>query len=441
MSPLYRHSLFQHKRAPRRGITLIEVLIAIAISLTVLLALAVAFREMSKEISNGRAVMELSTQLRSATETLRQDLTNATVIPRPWTDASPQQGYLEAGEGPLRDNSIDVTDPIEFPFSMQGDVDDFLALTVRTTGKPYRGRFNGRIIESPVAEVVYWTQVNNTVVGNPIADNPAIVSYPAGEYLVLYRRVLLVRPDLNPSVTGAASIDVFYQENDVSVRDQGGSLVCNTLEDLTLLQNRFAHALPPDPNVLQLAEMNRTILANRVLILNNEGDDILLTDLTGYDLQVYSPNAEVLEYNVSNGPFDNNQHIIEPSDTGYVDLSSSLPAKYDGAFVDMGFAAGAADTWFEGVPQSLDYWGNNVWTNWSMHYERDGLDQDGIYGADQGVNGFDDDGFNGVDDTFERETYPPYPYPLRGVRFTIRVLDVKTKQMRQSTVTHSFLPK
>lgn len=438
MSQINRRSSRMINQRNRRGITIVEILIAITISLTVLLALAVAFREMSKEISNGRSVMELATKLRNATETIRNDVENATVTPRHWTDNASQLGYFEVGEGPSRD-----TDGFGTNFDMQGDIDDYIALTVRSEGKPFRGRFNGLIIESPVAEVIYWTEVRNSVSNNPIPGSAAIVEYSSGESLVLYRRVLLVRPDLN--VTAAfpgANINGFYQANDVSVRIVSGRLTPNSLEDLTLFENRYAHNYGPG-NTYPLAEMDRNVLALRKLSGNNEGEDVLLTDLLGFDLAVYSPNAPVVDYSPAPAnAYDNNQYIVEPNDTAYAALvtSGSYPTVFQGAFVDMGFAGGASPVQFFGNPQSLGLNGTRVWTNWTMHYEKDGIDQDGNFGADTATNGIDDNGINGVDDTSERDTLPPYPYPLRGLQVKLRLIDVKTKQIRQSTLTQSFLP-
>ena len=437
MSQTNRRSSRMINQRNRRGITIVEILIAITISLTVLLALAVAFREMSKEISNGRSVMELATKLKNATETIRNDLENATVTPRHWTDNASQLGYFEVGEGPSRD-----TDGFGSNFDMQGDIDDYIALTVRSEGKPFRGRLGALIIESPVAEVIYWTEVRNSVAANPVPNNAAIVDYSAGESLVLHRRVLLVRPDLDLSgLVYAGGLNEYYQFNDVSARFVGGSFVPNSLEELTLFENRYAHT--DGGGTFPLAEMDRNVLALRKLSGNNEGEDVLLTDMLGFDLAVYSSDAPVVNYSPAPAnPYDNNQYAVEPNDTGYSALvsSGSYPTVLQGAFVDMGFAGGVSPFQFFGNPQSLALNGTRVWTNWTMHYEKDGIDQDGLYGADTATNGIDDDGINGVDDTGERDTLPPYPYPLRGLQVKLRLIDVKTKQIRQSTLTQSFLP-
>jgi hypothetical protein len=81
-----------------------------------------------------------------------------------------------------------------------------------------------------------------------------------------------------------------------------------------------------------------------------------------------------------------------------------------------------------------------TYDTWSLHYEYDGLDQDGDGLVDEGTNGFDDDEINGVDDIGERETAPPYADPLRGVQVTVRVYEPGTRQLRQSTVVVDFIP-
>jgi hypothetical protein len=81
-----------------------------------------------------------------------------------------------------------------------------------------------------------------------------------------------------------------------------------------------------------------------------------------------------------------------------------------------------------------------TYDTWSLHYENDGIDQDGDTVADLGTNGLDDDGINGVDDIGEYETLPPYSAPLRALRVTIRVYEPSSQQVRQVTVVQDFLP-
>jgi type II secretory pathway component PulJ len=100
----------------------------------------------------------------------------------------------------------------------------------------------------------------------------------------------------------------------------------------------------------------------------------------------------------------------------------------------------------------------SVYDTFSTHYESDGLDQpnganapaslnfpnlgfpsgDGV--VDSMTNGVDDNNANGIDDATEYETIAPYPYPLRSIQIRIRTFEPDSRQMREVTLTHEFLP-
>ncbi len=88
-----------------------------------------------------------------------------------------------------------------------------------------------------------------------------------------------------------------------------------------------------------------------------------------------------------------------------------------------------------------------VYDPWPLIYEKDGLNQDQVRDnangqgnnlADEGTNGLDDDTANGPDDLYEKETSPPYPYPLKGLRVTIRMYEPDTRQVKQTSHEMSF---
>lgn len=114
-----------------------------------------------------------------------------------------------------------------------------------------------------------------------------------------------------------------------------------------------------------------------------------------------------------------------------------------------------------------------VYDTWSTSYERDGLDQDHDGLIDEGSNGLDDDGVSGADDwtepepwidfnqnnifdgvdvyidqngngvldwNVEQEAPPPYRQPLRGIQIRIRCLEPDSRQIREVTIVHEFLP-
>jgi hypothetical protein len=82
----------------------------------------------------------------------------------------------------------------------------------------------------------------------------------------------------------------------------------------------------------------------------------------------------------------------------------------------------------------------STYDTWSDHYEFNGVDEDNTYGIDQKNNMIDDDSNGIIDDEDELETLPPYSVPLRGLEVRIRIYDTSTRQVRQVTVRHTFVP-
>ena len=95
----------QHRPFSRRGLTLIEIMIALTMTLIVLGAMMQAFQYASGQMQMGRATMEMANRLRSAEELLRSDLSNLTVEPRPYTGNTNPNGYLEIIDGTMRDKT------------------------------------------------------------------------------------------------------------------------------------------------------------------------------------------------------------------------------------------------------------------------------------------------------------------------------------------------
>jgi hypothetical protein len=84
--------------------------------------------------------------------------------------------------------------------------------------------------------------------------------------------------------------------------------------------------------------------------------------------------------------------------------------------------------------------GRRTYDTWTTHYEANGRNEDGDALVDEGTNGLDDDGDGTVDDAGELETSPPYPWPLRGIEVRIRCYEPSSRQVRQVTVRHTFVP-
>jgi hypothetical protein len=91
-------------------------------------------------------------------------------------------------------------------------------------------------------------------------------------------------------------------------------------------------------------------------------------------------------------------------------------------------------------------WPSAIYDTWSTHYEQDGINQrlswepGSMYPIDAGTDGLDNDLLNGVDDPAEQEAPPPYAAPLRAIQIKIRVFDPDSRQVREVTLEHEFLP-
>jgi len=475
-----------NKRAAKRGLTLVEIMIALTMTLIVLGAMMSAFRYASEKMQEGRGVMEMANRLRSAEELLRNDLANLTLDPRVYTEATSPNGFLEIIEGANNDSTINTV--IGATASYLGDFDDTIGMTVRSAeGRRFRGVLTGTVIESTLAEVWYFTTLNDLETGGIEFTGDPAFDVDIEDSVRLHRRALLIRPDLNSATTGEittvstlAEAAVFVRDNDISVRvvealPPSGTgvqyrIIANTLADLAIRKNRFAHtgdplstAIPPAHNFPNL--FNTDVLVDSLLKFG--GEDILLTDVAGFDVRVYSPNATV--------GYSANGILVQPGDLQYetVGFLPAVPApptpipaaileNRAGAFVDLGYGFRADGTAIVGVDPTVEWFaglglgnipGNptllpRVYDTWSPSYEQDGIDQDGVAGIDQGTNGLDDGGLvapddggsAAPDDDLERETRPPYPDPIRGIQISTRLIEKTTQQVFQSSVIQSYVP-
>jgi type II secretory pathway component PulJ len=87
----------------RRGITLVEMLIAMAITLVMIGAVVTIFANITGSVQIRRATIEMSGQLRHARNVLQRDLAGATCPAVTWQRPESNHGYLEIIEGPLTD--------------------------------------------------------------------------------------------------------------------------------------------------------------------------------------------------------------------------------------------------------------------------------------------------------------------------------------------------
>ena len=384
--------------------------------------------------------------------------------------------------------------------STVADFDDILMSTTRSRSGPFVGRYRDVTIQSNEAEVAWFvrgrTLYRRVLLIAPqvmpdLDDNHNGSANPTDNNGVV---------DLVD--TGGQSFYALYDISARPQYDASGTVagwVPNTLGDLTKRENRYAHAVHPAevsppaplldypypvgrwgqlglPTLRECASPNWMTWANpgampavtpavqvdlwanpahrwpevepvTGTLLNFQGvgvddrigEDVILTNVIGFDIKVWDPGAPLLDYQGA---------ILAPGDPGYlVAIAAGVltPAGY-GAYVDLGYApayvpsATAPRPHFNGLG-SMPLVLPRVYDTWSFHYEHDGLDQDGNGLIDEGTDGFDNDGAGVVDDVAEMESVPPYLDPLRGIQIKIRTFEPDSRQVREVTVVADFLPK
>jgi prepilin-type N-terminal cleavage/methylation domain-containing protein len=474
----------------RRGMTLVEMLVAMTATLVLMAAVAQAFGVFGNAITASRSILELDGRMREAAWRLRADLAGATARPLPPLAPEGGEGYFEIIEGPLTDYQDAVTGlPVVSGSSTIGptDVDDVLMFTTQSTNPPFIGRAPNAssdaaylvdTYESTLAEVAWFARIT------PGAANP--VTY------TLYRKQALVMGYVGTdpftannamtwALAGGSWNSFFNRPADISVRREGNVLFPNTLADLTRRETRFmrnrngvvdgsgfpypfldgvSHQVVVPGNPAQLPAALSGLTFDPVINIDDNGDgtvdedgersprqgeDVILTNVLAFDVRVFDPAAGIVMTSPGNTP-------LVPGDPGY----SGTPVS-SGAYVDLGHGvsvnplmpAGIAPR-FANVGQPVAGVGPGAATlprtydTWTLAYEANGRDEDhpfgGILGADQVLNGLDDNGDGVIDDPGEFETRPPYPYPLRGIEVRIRCYEPSSRQVRQVTVRHTFVP-
>lgn len=463
----------------RRGMTLVEMLVALTATLLIMAAVAQAFSAFGSAISGGRSVLELDARMRTAAWRLRNDLAGATARPVPPLNPAAGEGYLEIIEGPATDYQtaglVSTT-----ATTVSGDHDDALLLTTRSQETPFIGRAPGTgsaiddTFESSLAEVGWFARAT------PATANP--VTY------TLYRKQMLVMGYVgadpfhsglgsNNSIglpasfgnlslsNGSTALREFYNlPCDISVRREGNVLYPNTLADLTRRENRFLHnpagvtGMTNYPFEFAGGNHQSTTPTDGLFFdtAQRQGEDVVLTNVLSFDVRVFDPGVPV--FATANGS------ALVPGDPGFTNSPVA-----SGGYVDLGhgigtnsllagvFTSGSA-TRFGGYGHSKSSLAGSastrrVYDTWNLGYEADGHDQDGDGIRDNATNGLDDDSDGSFDepaydgnqdgvleDTGEFETLPPYPYPLRGIEVRIRCYEPSSRQVRQVTVRHTFVP-
>jgi prepilin-type N-terminal cleavage/methylation domain-containing protein len=412
----------------RRGFTLIEMLVAMAITLIMMGAVVTLFGTVGNSISDSRATMESSERLRNARNILQNDLANFTVTVQPPRGPEGGEGYLEIVEGSDND-MIDMTPyppptPIPSGWGLRGDADDILAFTAKSRGEPFIAQVGGVTVQSWTAEIIYFTVV---APGAATLTNEAGTSF---QLKTLYRRIILVSPSTVVGAVSGRTVAQYQAAHDLAVRIHGTDFIASTLGDLTKREHRFAH----NPSGFPFA------ITTPVPALTGArlGEDVLLTNVLAFDVKAFDPSVALRYADVnSNNLIDANEPTVVPSDAGY---ASGLALGLIGAYVDLNFSSYVTPSTtsdFSGPGAQTGLPG--VYDTWSTHYESNGINESST-GTDSGSNGLDDDTDGVVDEPDEADAPPPYNVPLRGIQIKIRVYEPDSRQVREVTVVQDFMP-
>ena len=222
------------RNRPRRGVTLVEMLVVVALVVLMMVILVQIFQSALGAMSASRTTQELDVTLRQIDSMVRSDLTGVTANMTPPNDPALKQGYFEYGEGAQAD--------------AQGeDTDDYMAFTTKA---PEGQNFTGR-------QYLFGTGINATVQPTTITSQVAEIIYFLRNGN-LYRRVLLVAPEKAKSLTVTTTAGNNYTTsifggqmfvswqgmNDISCRPVGFTTgspipIPNDLGDLTNRENRI----------------------------------------------------------------------------------------------------------------------------------------------------------------------------------------------------------
>ncbi len=427
------------------GFTIVEMLIAMAVTLLMMVALGRMFQSVGRGMQDSRANVEMSAKLRTVTFTLNNELSRCTAMMKPPLKAADGAGYLTYYDGPMSDASTLIFTGATGPgvvddipdyrsTSRYGDFDDYLAFTAVAADDAH---FSGVVpeflvlggastapmtITSKYAEIVYWVrpvfEADGTVVDRNNDGLP--------DRMNLHKRVLLIRPDLNvngllPGLTMATTqtwpanyrdMVTVFQNADLSMRrplkadgmpgDVADGIAANSLSDLTLPHNRFAHVRVPGGTAayqlgtgtstsltsmpvldlngpiagdyLSTKSLSRTLESNGGLLKADyalsglrTGEDVLLSNVLAFDVRSFDPQAPVLIHVGADGTpglsgafgeLGSDDVVLTPTDPGFrtalegnspaIDPTNSNPWQFilasRGAFVDLDYVYKAGGT-------------------------------------------------------------------------------------------------
>ncbi|MDR3232294.1 MAG: prepilin-type N-terminal cleavage/methylation domain-containing protein [Planctomycetaceae bacterium] len=362
----------------RSAYTLIELMMATAISLVLLLGVIEMFRSVAGMMHDTRSTLNMSANLEHTAAILRQDLA---LIPKSLAekpskitngeDVSDMDGYLEIIDG----------NPVPNPYKEDetvGDVDDIIAFTTKPNVEfPFRGLRQGQVIERSQAEIIWFMRGTTLFRRIRLIDDQHVADsgiFSPAELAVRNNRY----GHYGSSPHTVYNPHIEDKPNEQTAVDANYWLRLPTLEE-TLHDNWHADAtwtatytpLPTVPVDLWETRFPGQGLDGKSGSLAafvqeprhpRTGEDVILTNVIAFDIKVWD--ADKKQY------------------TDFHNIPADEPVK------------------------SLV----NVFDSWSKNHKN---------AADQVI-------------------LPPYTGALTGIQITIRCFDPQSRHVKQVTVVHSF---
>src|SRR5262245_15602497 len=109
--------------------TLVEMLVAMAITLVMMAAVVTLFANVSGSVSKNRSITEMNGQIRQVRNVLQQDLQGATCPGLTWQKPESNHGYIELIEGQYREgNASNLVDQIDDAAAFNPEIDHALSI-------------------------------------------------------------------------------------------------------------------------------------------------------------------------------------------------------------------------------------------------------------------------------------------------------------------------
>lgn len=365
LPPPYNELRLGSDRRDSRGFTLVELLVASTIGLIVMASLATLLGLFSRTASSTQAVIDVTHRLRVVGDRLRKDLAGVTCKVAPPVAPESDSGYFEIIEGPIQDAiTIDASNNAITKTATDGDTDDGLLLTTRSTGEPFTGKYGDETIQSQTAEVAWFVSNGNLyrrqllvvpyvprLPFNLDERKPGMNNYNMNGREDVHWNWLALPTVANPTITNPEvySLEDLYLFCDLSVRRDIvpgplNAFIPNTLGDLTRPINRFRHSAT-FPHAFIRTGANRAPAVTSVDRFNwvppltfdeplpnpspvpaslpsRAGEDVVLRNVLSFDVRVFDPDVP-LRQPVANSP-------LQPGDPGYVTGTNIVTATVPG---------------------------------------------------------------------------------------------------------------